>query len=57
MLPADVVKRYRVEDGKGFRLTADYERMSAMIFGTPPSFEAVMASIEAIEKFLNASKA
>lgn len=36
------------------RLEADYRRMSAMIFGAPPAFEEVMASIEAIEHHLNA---
>ena len=35
------------------KLAADYERMSAMIFGTPPAFEEIMASIEALEKLLN----
>lgn len=35
------------------KLAADYERMSVMVFGTPPSFEEVMASIEELEKFLN----
>ncbi|MDX0110479.1 nucleotidyl transferase AbiEii/AbiGii toxin family protein [Sinorhizobium meliloti] len=35
------------------KLAADYRRMSAMIFGKPPSFEEVMASIEELEKFLN----
>jgi hypothetical protein len=35
------------------KLAADYERMSAMIFGTPPTFAEVMASIEGLEKFLN----
>lgn len=39
------------------KLAADYERMSAMIFGTAPAFETVMASIEAIEHFLNAGPA
>lgn len=36
------------------RLAADYERMSAMIFGTPPAFAEVIASIEALEQYLNA---
>ncbi|MCP3477891.1 nucleotidyl transferase AbiEii/AbiGii toxin family protein (plasmid) [Bradyrhizobium sp. CCGUVB1N3] len=36
------------------RLAADYDRMSAMIFGTPPAFADVMASIEALEQHLNA---
>jgi len=35
------------------KLAADYERMSAMIFGKPPTFDEVMASIEALEEFLN----
>jgi hypothetical protein len=35
------------------KLVADYQRMSAMIFGTPPAFTDVMASIEALEKYLN----
>lgn len=35
------------------KLAADYEHMSAMIFGTAPSFEAVMTSIEELETFLN----
>lgn len=38
-------------------LAADYERMSAMIFGTPPAFAEVVASIEALEKYLNADQA
>jgi len=37
------------------KLAADYQRMSAMIFGTPPAFEVVMASIEALEQYLNAA--
>ena len=37
------------------KLAADYERMSAMIFGTPPTFADVMASIEALEQHLNAA--
>lgn len=36
------------------KLAADYERMSAMIFGTPPAFDEVMTSIGKLEKFLNA---
>lgn len=36
------------------KLAADYERMSAMIFGVPPSFAEVMASIEELERYLNA---
>lgn len=39
------------------KLAADYERMSAMIFGTPPKFDDVMASIEALEKHLNTDQA
>jgi hypothetical protein len=35
------------------KLAADYERMSAMIFATPPDFAAVMTSIEDLETFLN----
>ena len=35
------------------KLADDYERMSAMIFGTPPEFEAVMASIYELEQVLN----
>lgn len=35
------------------KLAADYACMSAMIFGTPPAFEEVMASIEALERHLN----
>jgi hypothetical protein len=35
------------------KLAADYERMAAMIFGKSPSFAEVMASIEALEHFLN----
>ena len=35
------------------RLAADYKRMSAMIFGIPPSFTEVMASIEELERYLN----
>ena len=35
------------------KLAADYRRMSAMIFGTPPAFAEVMASIEALERYLN----
>lgn len=36
------------------KLASDYERMSAMIFGTPPEFGSVMDSIEELEAFLNA---
>lgn len=35
------------------KLAADYARMSAMIFGTPPAFDAVMKSTEELEHFLN----
>lgn len=35
------------------KLAVDYERMSAMIFGRPPTFDEVMESIEALQKFLN----
>ena len=38
------------------KLAADYARMSAMIFGTPPAFAEVMASIETLEQYLNASQ-
>lgn len=37
------------------KLATDYERISAMIFGTPPTFADVMASIEALEQHLNAA--
>ncbi|MFI0848350.1 nucleotidyl transferase AbiEii/AbiGii toxin family protein [Mesorhizobium sp. IMUNJ 23232] len=39
------------------KLAADYERMSAMIFGTAPAFADVMTSIEALEHHLNAAPA
>jgi hypothetical protein len=35
------------------KLASDYDRMSAMIFGTPPKFEDVMVSIEELERFVN----
>jgi len=35
------------------KLEADHARMSAMIFGTPPAFDAVMTSIDELEHFLN----
>ncbi|MCJ2877445.1 nucleotidyl transferase AbiEii/AbiGii toxin family protein [Rhizobium pusense] len=35
------------------KLEADYERMSAMIFGTSPSFEQVMGSVGELERYLN----
>lgn len=38
------------------KLAADYERMSAMIFGMPPTFAEVMASIETLENFLNEAR-
>ncbi|EHH06319.1 nucleotidyl transferase AbiEii/AbiGii toxin family protein [Mesorhizobium amorphae] len=39
------------------KLAADYQRMSAMIFGTLPAFANVMASIEALAHHLNAAPA
>ncbi len=39
------------------KLATDYQRMSSMIFGTPPAFAEVMASIEAIEQYLNVAPA
>ncbi|ATU95269.1 nucleotidyl transferase AbiEii/AbiGii toxin family protein [Phyllobacterium zundukense] len=38
------------------KLAADYDRMSAMIFATPPGFEAVMKSIEELEAAVNSTK-
>ncbi|NSL21388.1 nucleotidyl transferase AbiEii/AbiGii toxin family protein [Agrobacterium tumefaciens] len=38
------------------KLAVDYERMSAMIFATPPSFEAMMKSIEELEAAVNTTK-
>lgn len=35
------------------KLARDYDRMSAMIFGTIPKFEDVMKSIGELERFLN----
>ena len=35
------------------KLAADYDRMSAMIFGTSPNFEEVMRSVDELEKYLN----
>ncbi len=35
------------------KLTSDHERMSTMIFATPPKFETVVTSIEDLERFLN----
>ncbi|NTE56524.1 nucleotidyl transferase AbiEii/AbiGii toxin family protein [Agrobacterium tumefaciens] len=35
------------------KLAIDYARMSAMIFGPAPTFDEVMASIEALERHLN----
>lgn len=37
------------------KLSRDYERMSAMIFGDIPRFEEVMTSIEELEAFVNAA--
>jgi len=37
------------------KLAADYDRMSAMIFGEPPTFDDVMTSIEALEQYLNSA--
>jgi hypothetical protein len=37
------------------KLAADYERMSAMIFGKPPSFADILASIAVLERYLNSS--
>ena len=37
------------------KLAADFDRMSAMIFGEPPAFDDVMASNEALEQHLNAA--
>lgn len=39
------------------KLATDYQRMSSMIFGTPPSFAEVMASIKALEQYLNVAPA
>lgn len=36
------------------KLAADYQRMSAMIFGSAPAFSDVIASIEALQQRLNA---
>jgi len=46
---------YRLVPTEAMRknLAADYDRMSAMIFGEAPTFDDVMASIEALEHFLN----
>lgn len=38
------------------KLRADYARMSAMIFGTPPEFEMVMTSIQELERFSTLSR-
>lgn len=35
------------------KLETDYDRMSAMIFGTPPKLESVMTSIQELEALLN----
>ena len=37
------------------KLAADYRRMSAMIFGTPPALADIISSIEALEQNLNAA--
>lgn len=39
------------------KLAADYQRMTAMIFGAAPAFADVIASIEALERHLNAAPA
>ncbi|MER8395727.1 nucleotidyl transferase AbiEii/AbiGii toxin family protein [Mesorhizobium sp. M0959] len=39
------------------KLATDYQRMSSMIFGTPPAFAEVMASIKALEQYLNVAPA
>jgi hypothetical protein len=39
------------------QLRADYRAMQGMIFGDPPDFEAVLASITALETRLNAARA
>lgn len=39
------------------KLVADYQRMTAMIFGTSPAFADVIASIQALEDYLNTSLA
>lgn len=46
---------YRVVPTEDMRakLAADYQRMSAMIFGAPPVFADVLESIEALENYLN----
>lgn len=50
---------YRLVPTEAMRknLATDYDRMSAMIFGTPPAFDDVMASIEALQQHLNAAPA
>jgi hypothetical protein len=35
------------------RLGADYLRMSAIIFGTPPAFDGVVTSVGEFEHFTN----
>ncbi|WP_209857328.1 nucleotidyl transferase AbiEii/AbiGii toxin family protein [Rhizobium herbae] len=35
------------------KLATDYDRMSVMIFATPPEFEALMKSIADLERYLN----
>lgn len=46
---------YRLMPTKEMRkkLAKDYERMSAMIFGTPSGFEDIMSSIEELEALFN----
>ncbi|MEK1893086.1 MAG: nucleotidyl transferase AbiEii/AbiGii toxin family protein [Rhizobium sp.] len=46
---------YRLVPTAGMRdkLSRDYDRMSAMIFGELPKFEDVMASIADLERFIN----
>lgn len=48
---------YRLVPTEAMRknLAADYDRMSAMIFGEPPTFDDVMKSIEALEQYLNSA--
>lgn len=35
------------------KLAADYEQMSAMMFGTPPKFKNVMVGIEELGNLIN----
>ena len=39
------------------KLRADYRAMQGMIFGDPPSFEAVLGSINLLERRLNGNGA